>query len=72
MPDKPAKLSASIQELTEQIETRRQKQLIVRETRQKQESKKKKGARFERLAAPIIMVLSIIISALVLLFGQYL
>ncbi|PIR62599.1 MAG: hypothetical protein COU65_02605 [Candidatus Pacebacteria bacterium CG10_big_fil_rev_8_21_14_0_10_42_12] len=72
MPDKPAKLSASIQELTEQIETRRQKQLIVRETRQKQESKKKKRARFERLAAPIIMVLSIIISALVLLFGQYL
>lgn len=72
MADKPAKLSASIQELTEQIETQRQKQRAVRETRQKQESKKKKRARLERLAAPIIMVVSIVISALVLLFGQYL
>jgi len=71
MADKPAKLSASIQELTEQIETRRQKQQTVREARQRQESKKKRRERMERLAAPIIMVISVLVSALVLLFGKY-
>ncbi|PIY80013.1 MAG: hypothetical protein COY80_05045 [Candidatus Pacebacteria bacterium CG_4_10_14_0_8_um_filter_42_14] len=71
MTDKPAKLSASIQELTEQIETRRKKQQLVREARQKHESKKMQGVRLERLAAPIILVASLIVSALVLVLGKY-
>jgi len=60
--------SQAIRELTEQIEARKRQQQLARDLKQQKQSKIERRKRLERLTAPILFVLTVLISALVLLF----
>jgi cytoskeletal protein RodZ len=62
------KSSQAIRELTEQIEARKRQQELVRTAKQKQKESQERRQRFERLTAPILLVVTVLISAVVLLF----
>ncbi len=62
------KSSQAIRELTEQIEARKRQQELVRKVKQKKKESQERRQRFERLTAPIIFVITVLISAAVLLF----
>ncbi|NCN06978.1 MAG: hypothetical protein GW946_04015 [Candidatus Pacebacteria bacterium] len=61
------KPSQAIQELTEQIEARKRQQELVRTLKQQKKSVERRRHRIERLTAPILFLVSIFISAVVLL-----
>ena len=67
-PQVPSKseLSSSIRELTDTIEARQEKSSKKRVERQQKRKAKEKGQAFERLVAPIILILSILFSLLAL------
>ena len=59
--------SQAIRELTEQIEARKRQQQLVRDVRQQKQASLQRRHTFERLTAPILFLLTVLISAVVLL-----
>ena len=60
----------SVRELTETIESRKEENKRKREEKQRAKEKKRKMNAIERSIAPIILVLTILISYLFMVFSQ--
>ncbi len=69
---KPSKteLSSSIRELTDTIEARKEKKVQRRTERQQQKKAKAKKDKIERLVAPIILLLTVVLSLLAMWIGK--
>lgn len=63
-------LSSSIRELTNTIEARKEKNSQQRVERQQQKKAKEKGEKLERLVAPIILLITVILSLVAMWVGR--
>lgn len=63
-------ISSNIQELTDTIEARKEEKQKKRQEKKKKAKEKEKRQLMERLAAPILLLFTLIISWLVMVFAR--
>ena len=69
-PEEKESVADSLQELTETIESRKEEKRRKREAKIRAKEKKRKMNAIEKSVAPIILVLTILISFLFMMFSQ--
>ena len=67
MKDTKKEVASSLQDLTDKIEAQREERKRQREERKRKKTEKQKKEVLERLVAPILLILTVIVSAIVMI-----